>query len=483
MILLITRLSVRGILYTQVRNQGDVSMKDTLKAKLAALCIACAALMYAAPSSDNFPVSDNAPGGLKPAQCPQFICMGFDDNGYCDAINWIADSLCKRKNPAGSGNPATYDGAGVRFSFFIVGSYGNAYDTLFEYEPDSDLAAWKRVYAMGNELGNHTYTHDQDALGAADPARWTWEVQKCDSVLVTMAGVPKSEINGFRTPALLYTTNTMNAVYADNKLYDCSVEEYRDYYSNPTDTPAPYHWPYTLDNGTWSYSLGRSLPSGVYKGMWEFPVQDFALPNWQSVTGLDYNVWDTHCNTGGQTTQTFLQYLEATFTVHLHSNRSPMLIGMHSDWYSQFNSDANTQANPEATWQARRTAVIQFIDWALAQDPGVRFVPMIDVIHWMRNPTALGAPAGASSVPAVAARPATSFTASFRGTTLNVAAPSAENFQLRLYDASGRLVCDLGKVSLAKGKNILSVNRNLPAGSYVLKISGVFETVLILDHL
>jgi peptidoglycan/xylan/chitin deacetylase (PgdA/CDA1 family) len=456
-------------------------MNHVLKATLVVFCIACAALIHAAPSSDNFPVSDNAPGGLTPAQCPQFICFGFDDNGFYDGVNWIADSLCKRTNPHGNGNPATYDGTPLRFSFFIVGSYGNAYDTLFEYEPDSDLAAWMRVYTMGNELGNHTYTHDQDALGAATTARWTWEVQKCDSVLVNMVGEPKSSINGFRTPALLYSTNTMDAVYADNKLYDCSVEEYRDYYSNPTDTPAPYHWPYTLDNGTWGYSLGRSLPGGTYKGMWEFPVQDFALPNWQSVTGLDYNIWCTECNTGGKDTQTFLQYLEATLTVHLHSNRSPMLIGMHSDWYSQFNADANTHANPEATWQARRTAVIQFIDWALAQDPGVRIVPMIDVINWMRHPTALGAAVAAS--PAAAAKSAISFSASFRGSSLAIGSPSASDAHLWLYDARGRLVADLGRVSLAKGRNILSVKQDLPFGSYVLRVSGPLDAVLVLNHI
>jgi peptidoglycan/xylan/chitin deacetylase (PgdA/CDA1 family) len=448
-----------------------------MKPKLSILFAISAFIIYAAPSNDNFPLSDKAPSNLTPAQCPQFLCFGFDDNAYYDGPNWIADELCTRKNPAGSGNAGTFDGTSLRFTFFMVGGYANANDSVFAYEPAQALAAWKRVYQLGNEVGNHTYTHNQDELGAATAARWTSEVKKCDSVLVNMVGVPKAQILGFRTPALQYQAATFDAIYADNILYDCSIEEYRDYYSNPTDTPAPYHWPYTLDNGSWSYSLGRAV--GSYKGMWELPVQDFALPNWQSVTGLDYNVWATNCNTGGKDAATFLQYLEATFTVHLHSNRSPMFVGMHSDWYSQYNNDANTHAN--VSWQARRAAVAQFIDWALAQDPGVRIVRMIDVIKWMRNPVALGAAPAVASVPAV--RPSSPFSASFRGNCLTVSTVSAQSRRLALYNASGRCAYDLGKVSLMKGNNLLSVKQNLPAGSYVLKISGAIDAVLPIAHM
>ncbi len=452
-----------------------------MKTKLLVLIAFGVGNLLAAPSTDNFPPSDSAPGGLTPAQCPQFISFGFDDNGFYDGVNWIADSVCSRVNPAGNGNPATFDGKSVRAAFYLVGGYGNSADSVFEWEPDSALASWQRIYQMGNEVGNHTYDHNQDKLGSLDQAGWATEIHSCDSVLINMVGVPKNEIYGFRTPALNYTAGTIDAAYADNILYDCSHEEFRDFVCTATyDTMYPYTWPYTLDNGTTTgrnNSLGTAI--GPHAGMWELPVEDFQLPAaWMSVTGLDYNIWCTTCNTGGKTAADFLTDLERTLSIHLKSNRSPMFIGMHSDWYSQYNTDANTHAN--VSWQDRRAAVIQFIDWALQQDPGIRIVRPIDIINWMKKPVALGATpiVSQTATPKIEKQ----LSANIIGNNIQIRAPFSGSEHIVLFSMSGQKISDLGNVNLLKGNNSIATPSNLAAGSYVLKMSGINNAVLRLPH-
>lgn len=116
--------------------------------------------------SDNVPPSKDPPGGLLPEQVPMFVSIGFDDNGYAGLENsgnkggmkWAYDLFHDRVNPAGTGNPATYDGTPVRISFFVTSCYfsSNPADEKSVYNLQWILNA---VYKDGHEMGNHTWLH------------------------------------------------------------------------------------------------------------------------------------------------------------------------------------------------------------------------------------------------------------------------------------------------------------------------------------
>ncbi len=45
---------------------------------------------------DNVPASQSPPCGLKASQVPQFVGIGFDDNGQVDGMTWAAGMLKER---------------------------------------------------------------------------------------------------------------------------------------------------------------------------------------------------------------------------------------------------------------------------------------------------------------------------------------------------------------------------------------------------
>jgi hypothetical protein len=63
---------------------------------------------------DNVPPSQSPPGGLPVNKVPMFVSMGFDDNPDPEAVNWVVSAFNAIKNPAGSGNAATFDGTTAR---------------------------------------------------------------------------------------------------------------------------------------------------------------------------------------------------------------------------------------------------------------------------------------------------------------------------------------------------------------------------------
>lgn len=121
------------------------------------------ALLSTGAAVDKVPASYNPPGGLSASKVPQFVCLGWDDNGLSDGMTWILDELKRRKNPAGRGNLATFDAEN--------------------------------------------------------------EIRRCDSILESL-GIPKSEIPGFRTPQLAIVIDVFNAVYKRGFQYDCTVENH-----------------------------------------------------------------------------------------------------------------------------------------------------------------------------------------------------------------------------------------------------------------
>jgi hypothetical protein len=103
------------------------------------------------------------------------------------------------------------------------------------------------------------------------------------------------------------------------------------------------------------------------------------------ITGLDYNLWaPAAVGAYNFTKAEFVATLKYSLDQRLKGNRAPLLMGMHSFYYSSMYTE------PTSTGLAdRRAAVSEFLDWALQAHPDVRIVTTKAVLDWIRNPVPL----------------------------------------------------------------------------------------------
>jgi peptidoglycan/xylan/chitin deacetylase (PgdA/CDA1 family) len=357
-----------------------------LRPFLAVLVSVFAASLWA----DQLPPSALPPGGLTPAQVPQFILLGFDDNQFADPLAWFVDHLRSQRNPAGAGQAGTFDGAPVRAIFFSNGRYWN--------EP-AVVAIHRRAVADGHELANHTQNHLDGLAFTVD--QWRAEMAACDEAYFK-AGVTTAPVAGFRAPYLKYGHTTFLALVAMGRPYDASIQEGYEGDQDGTN----FYWPYTLDQGSPGnsvrYPVGSPRRIKSYPGLWEIPMHVFIVPGDDEcarygivpglrrrmqdnvdprednptsgkITGLDWNVLESAKVSGPE----FLAILKHSLDRHLAGNRAPFMIGGHTSLYPA--------DKPE-----RRRALEDFIAYALTK-PEVRFVTGRQLLDWLRHPMPLAA--------------------------------------------------------------------------------------------
>jgi hypothetical protein len=328
---------------------------------------------FGAPVITKLAASTNPPGGLAVTNVPQLVSIGFDDNAHEDGMAWILDFMKAKANPAGKGNPCTFDGTAARVSFFN--------NSHVEKHTDAIAALHARAFREGHEAGNHTDSHADTLQQNPNKDVWTKEIVTCNDYLVGL-GVPRERIVGFRTPFLQHSEATFQAVVEQKFRYDCSIEHF---YGQ-----TGFVWPYTLDDGKTMANTYLGFPQGKYPGLWELPVNELQTSNmgFGSVTGLDYNMWISKRMSRQQVVETLKTNLEIRMKGgNAPANRSPMLVGAHTDLYANDNPDA--MAGNPASIADRRAAIEEFITWALAYHPDVRIVPHAEVLRWMQSPVGL----------------------------------------------------------------------------------------------
>lgn len=343
-------------------------------------------------SADQLAPSAQPPGGLTPAEVPQFVMIGFDDNPEVEPMQWILDHALELKNPAGSGEKGIFDATPVRFAFYSNGKYLDASAPLRKLHHQAWLA--------GHEVTNHTHQHDHGGQFTTD--EWFAEMDRCRSSLLA-CGILNEAQQGFRTPFLEYNDHTFTAARKIGMLYDSSIEEgYQ-----PDQDGTNFLWPYTLDEG--SPGNQTTTESGDLKrvqshpGLWEIPIHVFMVPTddlaerygfepglvdrmatfietnggwtWpieaRKISGLDWNVLEAAGRNGPE----FLAILKHTLDLRLAGNRAPMMVGAHTAMFSLDKPD-------------RREAMEAFIAYAL-EHPEVRIVTPLQLIKWLRDPVPL----------------------------------------------------------------------------------------------
>jgi peptidoglycan/xylan/chitin deacetylase (PgdA/CDA1 family) len=395
---------------------------------LVALAAACARTVPTPRSEAALPAMAQPPAGLLPEQVPQFIVFGSDDNGFSGlegsgasgGLHFLTGLFSSRRNPAGSGNPRTFDAAAPHYSFYVNTYYiapaaaeKNAYGNSEQEDPLYVRRAWKEAADNGHEIGDHTHSHPHGREFSR--RQWRKEIQLCIDILglpyaadhvpgKSGLGIRRGQLAGFRTPYLEYSDKTLTAVQQMGFLYDCSLEEG----TQPEQDGGNFLWPYRLDHG----SPGNTPLIGSHRSLWEIPVYVFIVPpdgecerygvppglrsalqqrqNYfdpatGKITGMDWNLWCEFAMTPAE----FLATLKCTLDLRLNGNRCPLTVGLHSELYS----DKQDTKGLNATAAERRAALDEFFDYILAI-PDIRVVSHRELLDWLLRPEPLGQAAG-----------------------------------------------------------------------------------------
>ena len=368
------------------------------------------------------PWSQSPPGGLTPAQVPQFVAVTFDDgfgleDGGKGGVNDIVDFMSARKNP-GNGNAGTFDGAPVRTTFYLTSTYG---------ADAANRTAWTRAFKDGHEAADHTVSHPNGgslsaggtAAGQYTVAKWVSQIKGCKDWLTGAGGITATaaDVVGFRTPFLGYNDNTFAALTQLGLTYDST---FPNCFGDGEDGGS-CSWPHSLD-GPSKDAQSLMMKAGAeaiksHPGLMEVPVSTVFIPAelrakvpakmpypslWEPATGklggLDYTILiDAKLSPEDMATA-----LKQTLDQHLAGNRAPFVFCAHTFMYSYSSPGSNPDTPSLAIRDARWKALSSFITYALSK-PEVRMRPVRDIVAWMQKPVALGgAPAPADAGTATA---------------------------------------------------------------------------------
>jgi len=408
-------------------------MKKTMVVVCCALLALCGCEKKQEPKKQRAKVNRAAsqlpPGGLAVKDVPQFVVLTFDDNSYSGLLandgagggmKWVLDTLLPLKNPAGSGQEATFDGAAVRGTFFMVGEYLDRKNRMTTPWLRKEV---RRAIAEGNEIANHSYTHSGHLKTSKDPQFWDREINGLTELLARpdiemlllndffhTGGLhyPQEKVAGFRVPYLAYSQSQFDALARNGYRYDSSIAEGM----QPDQNEANQVWPYTLDAGSPGdadvAARKNRKPLRGAAGIWELPVYKMTAPPDEKCVaygvapGMRARVkktlsWLSLVNgkLGGEDYSMMVieklsrQEIEAVWKYTLDrkyaGNRAPMVMLLHGDITAP--SYGGDPVNIR-DYRDRQKAVKDFIVYALSK-PDVRIVPAKDVLDWLENPVPL----------------------------------------------------------------------------------------------
>lgn len=429
------------------------------------------------PGSDSIPLN----------KVPMFICFGWDDNGVADKANeggatWIRNYLKDKKNPAGSGQAATYDGSAMRSAFYFTAKYA----VKWNYENYPDVrAVWKDLYADGHEVGNHSTEHlmfgemvdgvwkseNFDGTKYTEDEWYSKEIDSCHNTLTKILEFDASDLYGWRTPRLEWNDTLFKALKNRGFVYDCSIE------SNPAEDGKSHYWPHTMNNGTPLAKGGSRDSVTSHAGLWQMPAYRFNIPEelqqkagHSVVTGLDYNVWVRE-DWGGLalTGPDFTTILNHNLDLRMQGNRCPMLVGLHSDFYTDKHDKNNDFPNSGGA-AGRQKAIEDFIEYAVTTYPNeVRIVTGVDIIKWMRDPKPLGETAVVKS--ATLKKSDISINAVTKK-SVNLTLPVKGSYMISLYTVAGKKLLSTSIQSESPTNEVRLSKRALNSGMYMLTVDG-----------
>ncbi|WP_087017834.1 polysaccharide deacetylase family protein [Thaumasiovibrio subtropicus] len=372
---------------------------------LASTLVASAAVS----GQENAPFYASQESPIATVVTPQFIALGFDDNADYEGMMFVRSILYRYRNPRGDDSHA---GQRLSATFF---NHCGANDT----DPTL-LGLWSALVHEGHEVANHSQTHPDDKINW-DPLNnwmtyddWYAEIAQCQNLIeqvYAFGGKPMPNHTGFRAPYLTYSDATFEALIANGLNYDVSLPAG----ITPEEDGTNNYWPHTLDDGSPSQWLAGGVwkqPINTYPGFWEIPLTSLIVPPDDLMTefGLQYSLrdkiasrvsyfdpvsgkgdnfdWNLYFTpdwgAAGLNRDDVLAIYKYNLQLRLQGNRSPLVLGLHSNLYGLVNG-SETFGTPETTTADRQYVLTEFIEYALSF-PEVRFVTHTDMIDWMISP-------------------------------------------------------------------------------------------------
>ena len=188
----------------------------------------------------------------------------------------------------------------------------------------------------------------------------TAEIVAGKLALVNYAGIPRGKLNGFRSPFLNFTVNTIDILHKDFFLYDWSATALKD----------DAFWPYTLDyifaNGCWD---GLRVKTVNAPGFWEIPMHAI-LDN----AGTSH-LMDPYLDGNATVVQSWIR---SNFDRHYSGGRAPFGIYIHPIHLVAATSESNETSS--------QLAMLKEAIAYMASHPDVHFVTNQQLFRYMAQP-------------------------------------------------------------------------------------------------
>lgn len=218
----------------------------------------------------------------------------------------------------------------------------------------TDYSHVQRMYSLGHEIATHTMNHVNQA-----PLN---EVTGAVDALNLFAGIPRSQIKGFRQPFLNFSSDSFQNVKNAQLLYDSSIT---------IGDSVVGTWPYTLDNGPYTDCGGRSCP-GNLAGLWEIPMYVLKNPDGSLNAVMDPNLVQPTTESVQSVNHIYNLY-KTNFFNHYNSNsRLPFGIYLH--------------AAVSVSLSNHMEALIKFRDFT-AEYEDVYWINNQQLLNWIQAPT------------------------------------------------------------------------------------------------
>ena len=281
--------------------------------------------------------STDPPGGLLPAETPQFILVTFDDAIHTASESLIRTFMQGLTNSDGRLAPLTY--------------FTNAVSTIPEIA--------RSLYEAGHELANHSATHTTGTETSL--AIWRNEIDSLFSFMLNEVGIPRDQIVGFRAPYLKTNPALWRVLKETEMLYESSIPE--QVLSPPLVSTGldAYVWPHTLDYGSALSCLRNECPEFPIPGLWSIPMWDWMDREGTNHGAMDPTVFDSDL---------FRDVLDYNFQRRYRGNRAPLGLYLHA---------------VETDYQGRPEVLRSFLAETLSR-PDVWMITMRGLIEWMRDP-------------------------------------------------------------------------------------------------
>jgi peptidoglycan/xylan/chitin deacetylase (PgdA/CDA1 family) len=319
---------------------------------------------------------------------PFFLGFTFDDNGHADGLEFIVNLFSTHSNP---------DGSPSHFSFYVNTNNIEFQegDSAHNAEAVRNKKIWRKAIEFGHEIGLHTHSHPGGRSFSEN--EWKKEIQKnIDFILKEFEGVSnpyrgndkgvkieRSSLWGFRAPFLQWNDDLFYALDDLHLKYDSTFTS-----SSPKSSQ---FYDSGVDHCVWPYLVGDDFD--IDEGFWEVPVcsllappidnihnrnldQEWVRKHRYSSMAYDWNLFYSSDFTKEQV----LSFLKYNFDLRRENGKCPMVLGLHSDIYSENYGEAKA-----ATLQERREVLIDFMEYAL-QFEEVRFHSSKEMLEWIKLP-------------------------------------------------------------------------------------------------